>query len=164
MGPTIDSDGNDLYAVLDDGTEIPVTQPRSHTGSFVVTGTGTISITGCGFAPSTVEFCGEAVGGQNVDKAGGGGSNIDNYAGSFKGVARDDGTRQVVHSGLSGNSVNNTSHYSSDTECIAMRYAGQSGSLLGRLTGDVQSFDADGFTVDITNYSQDEVVIYTAYR
>lgn len=137
---------------------------RNHLGSFVVTSTGTQSITGVGFQPTQIQFSGEAVGGSNVDSSGTGGSSVGNYAGSFTGIARDDGTRRVIHSGGSGNSINETSHYSSNSECIAIRYAGQSGGLLGFLRGDVTSFDSDGFTINVTDYQQNEVVLYNAIR
>lgn len=141
-----------------------VQAPATFVGQFLVQGTGNISVTEPGFQPSAIKFEGEAVGGQNVDRSGGGGSNDGNYAGSFTGFARDDGTRQVIHSGGSGNSINQTSHYSSDTSCIAIRYAGQSGGQVGKLEADVSSFDSNGFTVSVSSYSQNEVIIYTAYR
>lgn len=153
----------DAKIELDESGNVTTQGSESYVGSFTVTGAGTISITSPGFTPSMIEFNGEAVGGQNVDRSGGTGSNAANYQGSFTGVARDDGYRQVIHSGLSGDSVNQTSHYSSDSECIAIRYAGQSGGKLGMLLGDVVSWDSDGFTVDITSYTRDEVVTFTAY-
>jgi len=136
----------------------------SYTGSFTITETGQQSITGVGFQPSKIEFKGEATGGQNVDTAGDDGGTIGNYQGSFQGQAGDDGHRQVVHSGVSGNSPSNTSHYTSDTECIAIRYADGTGSPLGYLKADVVSWESDGFTIDTTNYQQNEVVTYTAHR
>ena len=134
-----------------------------YVGSFEVTSTGNITIS-TPFAPTMIEFHGEAVGGQNVDRGNGSGSSINNYQGSFSGTARSDGHRQVVHSGGSGNSINSTSHYSSTTNCIAIRYAGQDGELLGRLLGDVSSFNSNGFTVNISEFAQNEVITFTAYR
>lgn len=136
--------------------------PAVFLGKFTVYSTGDITINDPGFQPSAVKFEGEAVGGANVDRSGGSGSS--NYAGSFVGMARDDGTRQVVHSGGSGDSINETSHYSSSNECIAIRYAGQNGSQNGKLAGDVTSFNSDGFTVNISSHARDEVIIYTAYK
>lgn len=141
-----------------------VLSPATFVGSFLITSTGDYSITAPGFTPSHVKFEGEAVGGQNVDRSGGGGSNVANSMGSFTGFARDDGTRQVINSNASGNSINQTGHYSSDSNCIAIRYSGQNGGNLGKLLGDVTSFDSDGFTVNISSYQQNEIVIYTAYR
>ena len=138
-------------------------QATPHVGSFQITGTGDIGVTGVGFTPSSIEFSGEAVGGQNVNRAGGGGSSVSNYAGTFSGTARSDGHRQVIHSGASGDSINETSHFSSDSLCIAIRYAGKNGSSLGTLKADVKSFDSDGFTVNVSSYQQNEIVNFTAY-
>lgn len=134
----------------------------AHIDSFEVTGTGQISVTGVGFTPSMIEFSGEVTGGQNVDQAGST-STVD-YAGSFTGQARDDGHRQVSHSGGNGNSINEVSQYSSDTECIAIRYADSDGNAVGYLKADVVSWDDDGFTIDVSDFQQSEVVNYTAYR
>jgi hypothetical protein len=136
-------------------------------GTFTISAAGSLSVTGVGFQPSQLMFWCESVGGVNQDRAGTGGDGATNYAGSSVGFAADDGTRQVVNSGMSGNSVNNSSHFSSDTgEVIALRYAGQNGTISsgGVLQAELTSFDSDGFTLNVTDFNQTEPVFYIANR
>jgi len=162
---TIDADTLDGNTV-NDLTSSGGGESSVYTGFLVINSTGNYTISEVPFTPSSVKFEGESVGGnRNTDRDGPGNSNSDgNYAGSFTGFARDDGTRQVIHTGGSGNSINATSHFSSSSACIAIRYADQNGNRVGELLGDITSFDSNGFTVNISSFSQDEVVIYTAYK
>ncbi|QRV15015.1 hypothetical protein JMJ58_19225 [Haloterrigena salifodinae] len=137
---------------------------RVEMGRFTISATGNISVN-VGFRPTRVEFHGSTITGDNVDRAGPlNGNGADNYSGHFHGYAKDDGTEHVVHSGLSGNSVNATSHYSSTSRCVAIRWANQDGGKLGMTDATMNSWDADGFTVNVTSAFRNVVVHYTAYR
>jgi len=147
------------YDNLVDATLTPVS-----VGQFVVSTTGSQSVTGVGFQPSSVKFEIHANGGQNVSAAGSSGDSVDNSASQMTGIARDDGTRQAIGNAATGNSINKIRRFSSDSKVILMEYATADGNNIGTLDGDVTSFDADGFTVNINSVPQTEVVIYTAYR
>jgi hypothetical protein len=147
------------YDNLVDATLTPVA-----VGQFVVSTTGSQSVTGVGFQPSSVKFQIHANGGQNISTSGGSGSVIANSASQMTGIARDDGTRQAIGNAASGSSINQIRRFSSNSKAILLEYAAQSGDNIGTLDADVTGFDADGFTVNINSAPQTEVVIYTAYR
>lgn len=139
-----------------------------HIGKFTLNSTGTNSITGIPFAPDMVEFVGYAnVGSYNVDASGSGVNDQGNYGGSFHGFARDDGgstSQQAIHSGVSGQSVNNISRYASDTECIGIRYGDQDGNDLGGAYASLSAWNSDGFDLNVSELSQNIVITYKAYK
>jgi len=141
-----------------------VKAPATFVGQFTITGTGTTSVTAPNFTPTSVKLEIHATGGQNVSTAGSSGDSVDNSASQMTGFARDDGTRQATGNAASGNSINKIRRFSTNSNAILLEYAGQDGNNIGTLQGDVTSFDSLGFTVDIASYSQNEVVIYTAYK
>jgi hypothetical protein len=141
-------------------------------GSFTVTGTGIISVTGLGFKPNIIEFRAESrITSWSVDTFGpGNGNNASNYQGSSYGYAKwlGDGFEQrTVHSGGSGNNINATSHYSSNSECLTIRYADQNGGSRGYTRCEMSAVTSDGFDVNVTGYGPNisaQIVMYKAYR
>ena len=110
---------------------------QHYAGAFTITGSGTHAVTGVGFQPSQLMFYTQSVGGQNVSAAGPtNGDTESNYAETSIGFAQSDGTQQVINVGASGDSVNAVSKYSSNSECVALRYAGPNGTIVtnGMLT------------------------------
>jgi hypothetical protein len=136
---------------------------RPYVGHFVVTGTGSQSITGVGFQPSTVKFEIHSNGGVNVDTAGGGGASVSNNASQMTGYAKDDGTRQNTGTAVSGNSINEIRRWSDDSRAIYLQYADQDGARISAMRADVSSFDSDGFTLSINTVPQNEIIFFTAY-
>jgi len=141
-------------------------------GSFSVSGTGIINVTGLGFKPNILEFRAESrITSWSVDTAGDAGSDeATNYQGSSYGYAKhlDPGFEQrTIHSGGSGESINQTSHYSSDTECLTIRYAGNNGVSKGYMRCEMSAVTSDGFDVNVTSYGPNiaaQIVMYKAYR
>lgn len=147
----------------------------TYVGSFVINALGAQTISGLPFQPDMVQFTGYA----NVENFGinasGGTANAvspNNYQGGFFGLARKNtnGTigQRVIHSGGSGRSINNVSRYSSTTECIAVRYADQNGNTnansFGRTRASLTAFTADGFRINVNEFTDPIVIIYVAYR
>lgn len=140
------------------GTEV-------YSGSFVVSSTGPQAITGVGFEPNLIDFRATAT----VESEDSSGANPSpDYAGPSIGFARkeDDGTitQKTTHGGGSGDSINDTGYYSSTAECCTVRYADQNGSLLGRTELSFNSFDSDGFEVEVNSAYSNQVFQYTAYK
>lgn len=141
-----------------------VQSPATFVGQFEITGATSISVTAPSFQPSSIKFDIHANGGKNVSTVGGSGSNVSNSASNATGFARNDGTRQCAGNSASGDSINEVRRFSTNSNAILLEYSGQDGGNVGTLRADVTSFDTDGFTVDVTSYQQNEVIIYTAYR
>jgi hypothetical protein len=144
-----------------------------YTGFFIINASGSQSITVLPFQPSQITFVAHAnVESLNIDAGGALNSNtIDNSFGSMNGFARDNGgviTQQVIYVGGSGRSINNISRFSSDANCIGLRYGNQNGDNLGKITAPLTSFNSDGFTINVTRTSnatsENLVVVYTAYK
>lgn len=137
-----------------------------YSGTFEITAANagsTINITGLPFEPSNITFVAHA----NVESFGLDTNNetinndrgIRNSFGTMNGFARNDnGTiiQSVIYIGSNGNSINNISRYSSNNNAIGLRYGDQNGNLLGNITGQLSSFNSDGFSINIsyTNGSQ----------
>ncbi len=147
------------------------TEVQVHTGKFRITGSGSLSISGLPFQPETIRFETYA----NIEDytlnsdngVGNGVRTYQNYFGYSYGYAKNEGgsiLQQVVHGGASAASLNNHSRYASSTRCIGMRYADQDGVSLGLTTASLTSFNADGFTLNVDNFTDGLVVIYTAYK
>jgi len=98
---------------------------------------------------------------------------IANSFGSMNGMARDTGTvpffQRSIYVGGSGISINDISRYSSNTNCIGVRYGNQNGDILGLITGVVTAFTTNGFTLAISYANgvpatKGLAVLFTAYR
>ncbi len=170
-----------------------------YVGSFIINAPGgtattsfTTQVTGIPFRPSQVTFTAfanvERFGLNNDNQTSNNDQGIANSFGSMQGFARNDGTlpitQNVIYVGGSGNSINDISRYSSNTQCIGIRYGNQNGDNLGVLSGVLNTFDFNsgtstgGFTFNITytigttgNAGRNDdilneslVVFYTAYR
>lgn len=128
-------------------------------GRFVLRGDGDYSVSGLAFEPAYVKFWAHTTRGQDRDVSGGAASSgTDGYAGSSFGYAKRDGEAQAVHSG--GGTGAGASFFSSSSVSLAIRYADPDGMKLGLLRGEVVSFAEDGFTLRVTGYVREEVVMY----
>ncbi|MEW4923067.1 hypothetical protein [Algibacter sp. 2305UL17-15] len=140
-------------------------------GKFIITSTGSQSITGLPFSPSQIKFTAYAnVETYNINADNGVGNNnntFQNVFGSMTGYATNySGTiaQQVIFNGGNGNSINDISRYASSSGAIGVRYANQNGNSLGLTAASVSSFNSDGFTINVTDHTENIVVIYEAYR
>ncbi|TCP21318.1 hypothetical protein EV195_1209 [Tenacibaculum skagerrakense] len=174
------------------------TSPSVYVGSFIINAPGgststsfTTQVTGIPFQPSQVTFTAyaniESFGLNNDNQTSNNDQGIANSFGNMTGFARNDGssiTQNVIYIGGSGNSINDISRYSSNTQCIGIRYGNQNGDNLGVLSATLNSFDYNtatstgGFTFNISytigttgNASRNDdilneslVVLYTAYK
>ena len=151
--------------------EMVANTPNIHVGHLVITNVGVLEINDVPFKPSSVTFSARAnIEATNINRDNAVGNNnngVSNAFGSMNGYARDDNnliTQQVIFVGGSGNSINDISRYSNPTQCIGIRYSNQNGDNLGLTTANLMSFDDDGFTLDVTNRTDNLVVLYTAYK
>lgn len=173
--------------------------PTVYTGSFIINAPGGITATtfnqaipGLPFQPSQITFVAHAnIQSFGIDSDNGSGNNdrgIPNSYGTMNGFARNDaGTtvQNTIYVGGHGNSINDISRYSSNTNCIGLRYGDQNGNDLGKITASLNSFDTNGFTLSISYslgtitdivanpilnvqptdiLSESLVVLYTAYK
>ncbi len=167
------TDENRIY--LFDGANWNVlvrqSDPNVYSGSFVVSATGTINVTGLPFQPRNITFVAHAnVESLNLNSDNGIRNNERDIANAFasaNGFARDDsGTiaQQTIAIGGHGNSINDISRYASSAHCIGMRYGNQNGDSLGITSAILTSFDPDGFTVNVDSFADGLVVLFTAYN
>ncbi|MFS4469526.1 hypothetical protein [Maribacter sp. 2210JD10-5] len=145
--------------------------PKTYTGTFRITATGNITVTGIPFEPSSVTFTAYAnVEDFDMDTDNGTRNNesgLPNAYGNMKGFARNDSgsiTEQVIYNGGSGNSINDISRYASSSHSIGLRYSNQNGDKLGLTTATLTRFNTNGFTLNTDNFSDGIVVIFEAYR
>ncbi len=164
-------DGTEWMRLVDD-------RPDVYVGKFIINSTGNVNITGLPFQPRSIKFeaygnvsgdFGGSAGGYNVDSDNGTNNNNGGISNSFNymtGYATNYGVteQQVICGGSHGNSINDISRYASDSECIGIRYGNQNGNLLGYLRGSLTSFNSGGFTLNITDYETETIVIFTAYQ
>lgn len=144
---------------------------NSYMGAFQISGTGSQTISGLPFEPSSIVFKAHAnveSFNLNADNAvGNNNSGIANSFGSMDGFARNDGgsiSEQVIYVGGSGNSINDISRYASNSHSIGLRYGNQNGNNLGITSATVTSFNGDGFTLNTDSFADGIVVIYHAFR
>ena len=142
-----------------------------YVGVFQITGTGNKVITGLPFKPSQITFVANAnVEDFNLDSDNGIKDNdttIANSFGTMNGFARNNnGTnvQQVIYVGGSGNSINDISRFASNSNCIGLRYSNQNGLSLGNTIGEIGTFDTSGFTINVTSFAENVLVMYTAYK
>jgi len=164
------TDTNQVY-VFDGTSWNQMGSKKTYTGTFRISGTGAVSVSGIPFQPSSVSFVAYAnIEDFDINADNGTRNNetgLPNAYGSMKGFARDDnGTiaEQVIFNGGSGNSINDISRYASSSHSIGLRYANQNGDNLGLTTATVTSFNADGFSLNTDNYADGIVVIFEAHR
>lgn len=164
------TDDNKVY-VFDGSSWNTMERKNTYAGTFRITGTGAITITGIPFQPTSITFSAYAnVEDYNLDADNGTINNetgLPNAYGSMSGFARDDDgsvAEQVIYNGGSGNSINDISRYASSTHCIGLRYSNQNGDNLGLTTATVTSFNADGFSLNADNFADGVVVIFEAYK
>lgn len=158
--------------------ELFTTNSTVYVGAFVISGAGPINVSGIPFAPTAVSFVAHAnvenfnnINSDNAERNNAPG--IENSFGTMNGIARNDTGppffQRTIYLGASGNSINDISRYSSNVNCIGVRYSNQNGNILGLITGRVTAFTTDGFSLDITYASgvpaaEGLAVLYTAYR
>ena len=144
--------------------------PKAYMGVFIISATGSQTITGIPFQPTQISFVAHAnVESLNLDSDNAVGNNNSSIANSFgtgNGFARDNGgsiTQQTIYVGGSGNSINDISRYASSSHCIGIRYGNQNGDSLGLTTAVLSTFNVDGFTINVDNLADNIVVLYQAY-
>jgi hypothetical protein len=166
---TVSADsGNLLESGSDSGAYIGST---TYVGKFIINNTGVQVISGLPFEPSAIKFSAHAnVETYNIDSDNGTSNNdasFQNSFGSMEGYASNYGgaiDQQVIYVGGHGNSINDISRYASSSQSIGVRYGSQNGDRLGLTAAAVTSFNSDGFTITISDRTENIVVIYEAYR
>ena len=139
-------------------------------GKFIITATGNQTISGLPFSPSSIKFSAHAnVESYNINADNGVGNNnntFENAFGTMMGYATNYSviSQQVIYVGGSGSSINDISRYASSSQAIGIRYSNNNGNSLGLTAASVTSFNADGFTINVSNHTEDIVVIFEAYR
>lgn len=168
-------------------------QPQVYFGKFIISATGTMTITGVPFTPRAVEFT--AVNRVLSDNAGfyrslGNNSNDIRLAGGqTTGYAQNiSGTisQQVTSFGFSGSSLNNIGTYASNAHCLASFFVNNNGEGIhdngsatggadtqeGLIRASLSSFNSTGFVLNVdralnptgAGLSNPVVVTFKAYR
>ncbi len=162
-----------IYVYTANGWKSYTSSPASiFSGTFIISSTGNVTITGVPFKPSSITF----VAHPNVDipnldaRSNNGSSNVDtkeNVFGTMNGYAQNyngSTTQQVIFAGGSGKSINDISRYASSSHCVGLRYSNQNGGAYGRTTASLTTFNANGFTLNVDEYEDTVLVMYTAYK
>jgi hypothetical protein len=164
------TDINEVY-VYNGSVWVSSSQPSVHMGLVVITATGNLTVSGLPFKPSQISFTAHAnIESLNLNSDNGIRNNdngIANSFGSMNGFARNDGAsivQQVIYVGGNGNSINDISRYASSNSCIGIRYSNQNGDNLGITAANVSSFNANGFSLNVTSRADNLVVLYQAYK
>lgn len=148
-------------------------QKQVHFGQITVTSSGSVSVTGVGFTPSSIEF----VALNRVRTANAGEYRADNNnsndirmaGGMTVGYAQNNGgviQQQVVANGFSGSSINNIGTYASNSHCIAAFFVNNNGEPIhdngtatggadtqgGLIRASLTSFNTDGFTLNFDRF------------
>jgi len=82
------------------------------------------------------------------------------YATNYSGAI----AQQLIFNIGSGASINDISRYASSSHAIGISYCDKNGVSLGLTAASATSFNAIGFTINVTNHTENTVVIYEAYR
>jgi hypothetical protein len=142
-----------------------------HFGKFIINAAGNINIIGLPFRPSKVKFTAYTnIDTENLDNDNAVGNNnngIPNTFGSTNGYAIEISgviNEQCIFIGGNGNSINDITRYASNSHCLGLRYANQNGDSLGKTTATLTSFDTNGFTLNVDQYSDGVIVLYEAYK
>lgn len=144
--------------------------PNVYLGVFIISATGSQTISGLPFQPAQIKFVAHA-NVESLDLNSDNGTNnndsgIPNSFGTTNGFARNDSgsiVQQCISIGAHGNSINDISRFASSSHCIGIRYGNQNGTLLGLTTASLTSFNVDGFTINVDNLTDNVVVLYHAY-
>ena len=168
---------NDNAFEYNSGTPVAPVWTKINTGSsvymgkFIITGTGSQTISGLPFQPSQIKFSAHAnVESYNVNSDNGVGNNnntFQNAFGTMVGFATNYGgtiEQQVIYIGGNGASINDISRYASNSGAIGIRYSNQNGDNQGLTAAQLTAFTHDGFTINVTNHTENIVVLYEAYR
>lgn len=146
------------------------TSQTAYSGVIQINSTGAITVSGLPFEPRNVTFVAHAnveVLNLNSDNAvGNNNTGLANSFGTTNGFARNEGgsvSQQCIYVGGSGNSINDISRFASSSHCLGIRYGNQNGNNLGLTTAECTGFTSDGFLLNVDNYSDGLVVLYTAY-
>ncbi len=167
------SDENRIYLFDGSSWNVLVRQsdPNVYSGFFVISATGTVTVTGIPFQPRNITFIAHAnVETTTLDADNAVRNNERGIANSFataNGFARDDSgviSQQTIAVGGHGNSINDISRYASPAHCIGIRYGNQNGDSLGTTSATLTSFTSDGFTVNVDSFADGLVVLFTAYN
>jgi hypothetical protein len=169
INPVVSTDaGNLISSGTDTGAYMAST---TYMGKFIITGTGSQTISGLPFQPSQIKFVAYAnVETYNLNSDNGVSNNnntFQNVFGSMNGYATNYGgtiAQQVIFNGGSGASINDISRYASSSQAIGIRYSNQNGDNLGLTAASVTSFNTNGFTINVSNHTENIVVIYEAHR
>jgi len=152
-------------------TQLADNSPKVYVGKAIITGTGSLVISGLPFKPSSVSITAFAnVETYTLNSDNGVGNNntgIANAYGYMKGFARDRSgiiDQQVIYGGGSGNSINDISRYASPSHCVGLRYSNQNGDSLGITSASLSSFNSDGFTLNVDSYADSVVILFEAYK
>jgi hypothetical protein len=167
--PVVSTDsGNLITSGTDSGAYLA---PTTYIGKFIISETGGQTISELPFKPSHVKFTAYAnVETYNINSDNGVGNNqnsFDNVFGSMNGFATNYGgsiQQQVIFNGGSGSSINDISRYASSHQAISIRYSNNNGNNLGLTAASVTSFDTNGFTINVSDHTENIVVIYEAHR
>jgi len=167
--PTVSADTDNIIgAGTDNGAFLGAT---TYIGKFIITGTGNQTITGLPFQPTSIKFSAHAnVETYNVNGDNGFGNNnntFQNAFGSMQGFATNySGSilQQVIYIGGNGASINDISRYASDSRAIGIRYSNQNGDFRGFTAAQVTAFNTNGFTINVTDVTEDIVVVFEAHR
>ncbi len=173
---------------------ISATQKTVHFGKMIIDASGSKSITGLGFKPSSIEFTAINRVQQYNDGAYRSANNNSNdirmAGGQMLGFATNYNNikeQQVISYGVSGSSINNIGTYSSNSHCIAAFFVNNNGEAIhdngsasggtdaqdGLIRASLTTFDSDGFTINVDKFvagattsdrTNQIVVIYKAYR
>ncbi|MGK0255097.1 MAG: hypothetical protein ACI9OE_002616 [Mariniflexile sp.] len=169
INPVVSTDaGNLISSGTDTGAYMAST---TYMGKFIITRTGSQTISGLPFKPSQIKFVAYAnVETYDLSYDNGVGNNQNSYHnvfGSMNGYATNYGgiiAQQVIFNGGNANSINDISRYASSSQAIGIRYSNQNGDNLGLTAASVTSFNTNGFTINVSNHTENIVVIYEAYR
>lgn len=167
--PTASADSDNLITTGSDGGAY--LESTVYIGKFIISTTGSQTITGLPFQPTSIKFSAHAnVETYNVNADNGFGNNnntFQNAFGSMQGFATNySGSilQQVIYIGGNGASINDISRYASDSRAIGIRYSNQNGDFRGFTAAQVTAFNINGFTINVTDLTEDIVVIFEAHR
>lgn len=170
---SLDSANKIIYLEEGDSVDLSktITGPRFYVGKFQITSTGSVTISGLPFQPTSILFTAYAnIETDSINADNGVGNNVNTNVNSFnymRGFARDDnGTivEQVICGGGNGTSINDISRYASPNHSIGIRYANQNGDLLGITSATLTSFNTNGFTLNVDSFEDGILVIFEAHR
>lgn len=187
-----DTDKDRLVQYTSSGWRQIITERNIYKGFFIINAPGGTTasnfnrpVINIPFRPSQISLTAhaniESFGINNNNQVGNNTATLANSFGTMNGFARDDSgtiSQAVIYLGGSGTSINNISRYSSQTQCIGLRYGDQNSVNLGVISASLLSFDTNGFTLNVDyslglsgNVDRDNdilneslIVFFTAYQ